>query len=163
MREEPARAARGIPLRARDGTIRAFAMVDADDYKRLVRHRWCLKGGYAARWVGGRGNRRCERMHRVVAAGDDPRQVDHINRDRLDNRRSNLRLVTRAQQQQNLPSQRGVTSRHRGVSWSKERQRWVASAGVGGRVYHLGRYRSEDEAARVAAAFRREHMPYATD
>ena len=42
--EDPAR----IPLRARDGSIRAYALIDADDLQKIEKHRWHIAGGYAA-------------------------------------------------------------------------------------------------------------------
>jgi hypothetical protein len=165
MAGELAHAARGIPLHARDGSIRAFAMVDADLHPALARHRWSLHPhGYVLRYVGGRKNRRCERLHRrVLSLGDgDSRQVDHRNRNKLDNRRANLRTATNAENRQNQGSQAG-SSRYRGVTWDKSREEWMAQAQLAGKHFHLGRFRSEKRAAEAAAAFRRQHMPFAID
>ena len=68
-----------------------YAEVDAEDYVRLNRYKWFLRNTYAVAVVDG-----CTvRMHRMVMNEDDPRVViDHMNRDRLDNRASNLRRLT---------------------------------------------------------------------
>ena len=68
-----------------------YAEVDPEDYVALSRHRWFLRNTYAVAVVDG-----CTvRMHRVVMNEDDSRVViDHINRDRLDNRVANLRRMT---------------------------------------------------------------------
>jgi hypothetical protein len=68
-----------------------YAEVDPEDYVRLNRYKWFLRNTYAVAVVDG-----CTvRMHRVVMQEDDPRIViDHVNRDRLDNRTSNLRRMT---------------------------------------------------------------------
>ena len=92
-----------IPLHARDGTVRAHAQVDDQDYQRFGLFRWCLHPlGYAVRR-----ERRDERprggrrglvyLHReVLGMGrKDKKTVDHINRDRLDCRRENLRSIDR--------------------------------------------------------------------
>lgn len=140
-------------------------MVDEEDRERLAIHRWHLHSdGYAMRSEGPRKARRTVYMHREVLglAASDPRQVDHINRDKLNNRKANLRVIDRAVQQQNRPSW-GATSNHRGVSWDAQRLKWRAHCWVGGRNHYLGRFDSEQAAAEAAADYRRRHMPYATD
>lgn len=68
-----------------------FAEVDPEDYVRLSRTKWFLRNTYAVAVIDGVS----VRMHRLVMHEDDPRIViDHINRDRLDNRSSNLRRMT---------------------------------------------------------------------
>lgn len=146
-----------IPLRRTDGTVRAWAVVDVADYEALLEYPWCLDSGYAD-------NARLGRMHRHLLGltPSDPRQVDHEDRDRLNNRRSNLRLATGAQNAQNQTS-RGGTSRHRGVYFCSTTGRWRAVAKLAGRSYHLGRFDSEEDAAYVAAEWRRQNMPYSRE
>ena len=68
-----------------------FAEVDAEDYVRLSRHKWLLRNTYAVTVIGGHS----VRMHRTVLNETDPRVVvDHVNRNRLDNRAENLRRMT---------------------------------------------------------------------
>lgn len=65
-----------------------YAKVDNEDYRELVRHSWYYKDGYAITKI----NRRETRMHRYIMNEKDPEVIiDHKNRDRLDNRRTNLR------------------------------------------------------------------------
>lgn len=165
MREGLAHAAKGVPLCAADGTVKAFAMVDAEDHPVLSQHRWCLKDGYAVRWSGPRTNRLQHRMHRVVLGleNDDPRHGDHINRDRLDNRRANLRPLAEAVHHQNVSAHRDAVSRHRGVYWDASRGKWVAAAQVDKKKVHIGRFDDEQDAADAAAAWRRRHMPFSND
>jgi len=74
--------------------------IDEEDFERISRYRWRDDGrGYAVRK-----SRGCPtvKMHREIlglSCGDG--EVDHINRNRMDNRKSNLRLVTRSQNQWN--------------------------------------------------------------
>lgn len=148
-------------LDGRGGSLVGFTAVDAQDALRFGDRPWRRgRTGYAVRWQHGS----TAYLHRLIlglARGDD-READHINRDRLDNRRANLRVASRAENGQNLPSQRG-TSRHRGVCWDATVGRWSAQAKLRGRKHHLGYFESEDEAADVARAFRREHMPYSAE
>lgn len=112
---------RRIPLKNRQGEVVARAIVDAEAFDFLSQWTWHLGHGYATRTVyigGGADGAKfiTVHMHRLVfGVGMGGPHIDHINRDRLDNRRANLRIVTRAQQSQNLSPRQG-TSRFRGVS-----------------------------------------------
>jgi hypothetical protein len=102
-------------------------------------------------------------LHREVLGLEkgDGREGDHINLDTLDNRRQNLRVVTRDQQTQNAtPHGR---SRFRGVSYHTQSGKWQARCWIKKKCHYLGLFEDEDRAAEVAAAFRAEHMPYATN
>lgn len=161
---EPAR----IPLYRSDGTVQAYALVDPDDFDRLGHHRWLLGGrGYVLRSVQRSGQRQWIRLHRDVmglgAYCDDKRQVDHINLDRLDNRKANLRVVTFAENMQNRAPRIGNHSKYRGVSWNARVCRWFAYVNVDGKRTYLGYFDDEDEAGRVAAEFRAQHMPFSAD
>jgi hypothetical protein len=76
-------------------------------------------------------------------------EVDHINHNGLDNRRSNLRLATPSQNNANQrPRQDArLTSKYKGVYYDKSRGRWAATIHVDGRTRGLGRYDTEDAAA----------------
>lgn len=148
-----------IPLCGRDGAIRASTKVDVSDVAFLTESSWSLQNtGYAGARIGGR----LVLMHRFLLGLEhgDQRIGDHINCDRLDNRRANLRAVpSRAVNMQNISANRGSSSTLRGVSWDKERSLWMARCGR----QHLGRYSTEEEAGSVAAAFRAAHLPYSQE
>lgn len=164
-----------LPLYARDGSVRAVTRVDSDDWFRFARYPWHLtNNGYAVGRMTTRSYRRQAQrgqrvggpaelvlMHRIVMgmSTDDKRKVDHVNRDRLDNRRANLRIVTDAEHSQNQTPQRGRSSVHRGVYWDRRNRKWVAKAQLNGRVISLGHYNDELQAAEAAAEFRRLYMP----
>jgi len=152
-----------LPVRDKHGATVAHALVDEADAPRLVSARWHFRNaeGYlATRLPGGV----VEALHRVVmgCTPGDGLVVDHVNGDRLDNRRENLRFVTTAQNAQNQGS-RGGSSRYRGVTWDRARGRWLAQACLDGRVHHLGRFESEVAAASAATEFRAVHMPYSEE
>jgi hypothetical protein len=73
-------------------------------------------------------------------------EVEHKNRIRSDNRKCNLRLATRSQNLANIPTSKRNTSGHRGVSWSKKENRWVAQIVVKGKRTFLGQYIDKDDA-----------------
>lgn len=156
---------RQVPLKRRDGSIRAYALVDDEDFAAVSRWSWHLsKRGYPERSTKRRGRHVKVKMHRFLLGLTDPSsEGEHISLNKLDNRRCNLRVATRAENGQNLPLAANNTSGHRGVSWSKKSQKWYAYANVRGRMHGLGLYSDRDEAARVASAFRAKHMPFSSD
>ena len=134
-----------IPL-----TKGAVARVDDADYTWLVQMgNWCLSNkGYAVHYTRINGQRKVLYMHRLIMDAPPHLQVDHINRDRLDNRRANLRFATRSQNQANKGLQVNNTSRYKGVSWN--RGRWEARIRVhNGRRVNLGRFDDPMTAALV--------------
>jgi hypothetical protein len=104
-------------------------------------------------------------MHREILGlkRGDGLEGDHINHDSLDNRRSNLRVVTSVGNSQNTSSQKKSTSIYRGVHWAKHANKWVAHIKIDGKTRHLGCFTDELQAARVAKAARMNAFPYAVD
>lgn len=119
-------------------------LVDIEDLPMLSEYTWFLgRSGYVRAWDG-RGQ--CS-MHRLLLP--ESTQVDHINRDKLDNRRSNLRPATAAQNAANRRSRRGSSSKYKGVYWDKKHGCWHASIKIAGRSKHLGSFRVEEDAAKA--------------
>lgn len=150
-----------IPLYDNDGEVRAYALVDDDMERFLSVWNWRLSpNGYAVRDSTRRSGKRMIRMHRVIVGLDhgDEIETDHINRDRLDNRRENLRLVTRAQNTQNVPARKG----YRGVTQHTS-GRWIARGSVNRKQVHIGVFDTELEAARAAEQWRSENMPHSIE
>jgi hypothetical protein len=80
-------------------------------------------------------------------------QIDHINRNRSDNRVSNLREVTNKQNLQNAGKYSHNTSGHPGAYWDKQRSKWQAKIAHNRKQLHLGHFATIEEAiaARKAA------------
>lgn len=149
-----------VPLHRRDGSIVGYATIDAADAEMVLAHRWRRTAfGYAI--TGSVSKDTDVLMHRMLLglARGDRRQGDHRNGDRLDNRRSNLRVVTNAQNSQNQRA-RGGSSRHRGVSRRADTGRWVGYATVDGRRYRTKCFDTEEQARAAAAALRQQLMPF---
>lgn len=142
--------------------IRGWALVDACD-AHLAAHRWTLDDkGYAMRYVRRDGVQLHQGMSRLILGlqAGDPRQADHVNGDRLDNRRANLRIVTNAENAQNMAAHSDARSAHRGVDWFVPHGKWRARAHIAGRSHHIGYFDDEAEAGAAASAFREAHMTH---
>lgn len=137
-----------IPLMGRNGRCRGMTLVDIEDYDAARGHRWHLSTGYAVRLEKTDGYAVAMPLHRLILGLDpsNPLHTDHINRDRLDNRRENLRAVTHAENMRNKPSANGSSSRYRGVRWQRDKQRWRSEIKVEGRKVFLGYFDAEEDA-----------------
>ena len=86
-------------------------------------------------------------MHHVILPLKDGLQVDHINGNRLDNRKENLRLVTKSQNMMNRGVQKNSTSGYKGVN--EHQGKWRAYILENGKQKHLGVFEDKKEAARA--------------
>lgn len=121
---------------------RGVAVIDADDVGLVSVRSWSLSNSGRA-W----GGPRVGLMHRVIMEPPPGAVIDHINCDPLDNRRSNLRLATRAQNARNRNRASG-RSRFKGVH-KGEGGRWSAQISVNGKNRRAGCYLTEEEAAQA--------------
>jgi hypothetical protein len=91
-------------------------------------------------------------LQREIMIAPCNKEVDHRNGDGLDNRRTNLRLATPAQNARNRPLQSNNTSGVRGVHWCASKGRWRARIKVNNKYIELGLPTDLDSAARVREA-----------
>lgn len=82
----------------------------------------------------------------ILHHGYMPKNIDHINRVRHDNRIENIREVTRSQNQQNRPKQANNTSGFKGVSFLSKRGKYLAKINMNYKPHHLGVYDTPEEA-----------------
>lgn len=138
-----------------------YAIVDAEDYPRLMQWKWIAWLNatnhihYAVRHKStGRNKRGIARMHREVLRleDDDPRFGDHINGLGLDNRRKNLRPATCSQNQMNKKLMKSNRSGMKGVTWNRKNHVWHCEIDVNGRTINLGEHIAYSQAcaARIA-------------
>ena len=132
------------------------AIVDDADFSFLSRWKWARhKDGYAYRTIRRSGKTCKQYMHRLLINPPAGEQVDHINRNGLDNRRANLRSVPAWKNQHNR-SMRINTRGSRGVTKPAGRNRWIARIYIKRIRIHLGTFatKAEAEAAYRSAAIR---------
>lgn len=132
-----------------------FAVVDEADYEELAKYKWDLTGHrYAARqWQKDR-IKNYSYMHREIMNPPAGMIVDHINGDPLDNRRSNLRICTLADNAHNSKTPKNNTSGFKGVYFYKARGKYTARIMAARKSYNLGYFNTalEASAAYQAAA-----------
>ena len=124
-------------------TRNKVTVVDDEDYGFLSQFKWCFSCGYA---VGCCNGKVCS-MHRVINKTPDGFETDHINRDRLDNRKCNLRTVRSQENKWNITIPRDNTSGFMGVSWHKVTKKWRACIRINGKQKHLGYFDDERKAS----------------
>lgn len=125
-----------------------FAIVDDKDYEWLNKYKWNASETYNCYYA-----RRTSRgilMHRVVMKAKKGQQIDHINRNSLDNRKVNLRFCTSSQNHMNEKKRCGrngkqPTSQYKGVF--RFENRWRAQIKINRKQIHLGSFQSEIKAA----------------
>jgi hypothetical protein len=140
---------KSIPL-----TQGKFALVDDEDFDKLNQHKWQYHLGYAIRRVLGK----TIYMHNEVIGRKDGFEVDHISRKTLDNRRKNLRHATKAQNGINRGPNKNNTSGFKGVSWSKDKNKWDSQIAVSGKHILIGRFHDPKEAAKAYDEAARKHF-----
>jgi hypothetical protein len=130
-----------------------YALVDREDFDWLNQWKWsCVKGNkYAGRkqWQQGENKSKHIYMHRLIMGAKGKIQVDHINRNGLDNRKSNLRLATDTQNKHNHKLIKTNKTGYHGVYWDKQMGKWGAGISINGKHQALGYFTDIKEGARA--------------
>lgn len=118
----------------------ARTLIDLEYVDSVKKYKWYLTNhGYVI-------NDKVGQLHRFLMNPGEDLVVDHINRNRLDNRRENLRICTIQQNSMNKSVQCNSISRIQGVCWCKNDKTWLAYIGVNGKRIHLGCFKTKEEA-----------------
>lgn len=116
-------------------------MVDDSDYDYLMNWKWYPSGGYA---ISGEGR---IKMHRLIMKAKDGQLVDHIDRNKLNNTRSNLRIVNKCENIHNQKKRDNTANRFKGVTFVKRLGLWQARCRMNLGDHFLGYFTSEMSAA----------------
>ena len=126
----------------------ARALIDLEDVDKVKNIKWCMKSnGYVHDGK--------IHIHRLIMDCSDNMVVDHINHNKLDNRKTNLRICSHRQNSMNQKTRRDNSSGHAGVG--KSGNKWRARIYIDGKEVHLGRFDTKEEAIRARKQAELEH------
>jgi len=135
-----------VELLSQEGTY--VAKIEHRDVNKVLTRYWSVdEKGYVRTQFPNR-----TALHNFIMDLNKPskdREVDHINRDRTDNRRINLRFVNRQLNNLNITKQKNNTSGHTGVAWHKQRGKWRAYIMIDYKQHSLGLFESKTEAIKA--------------
>lgn len=139
---------RVIPLRSRKGETH-YVFCSEEDYEFLNQFPWHFNHGYAR-------NKRLGCMHRIIAEKmglDLSKEIDHRDRNKLNNLRSNLRIATHQENMRNHSIRSDNLSSYPGVSLRRTTNKWMVRINILGKRKHLGHFKTFEEAkaARIEA------------
>lgn len=132
-----------IPVRNGDKWL--WAMIDVEDLERVIIHNWC-KGGKRF-YVGCKINNKIIQLHNYILNTTD--LIDHKDCDQLNFKKSNLRICSTSQNSMNKRKRKYLSSIYKGVCFDKSRNKFLAKITRDNNQKTLGRFESEEEAART--------------
>jgi len=130
------------------------AVIDFEDFEKVrgFKYHYSTRG-YAARnfpvQAPGRRQTRSYLHHDIFGKVEAGLEIDHWDRNKLNNRRANLRAVTHIQNMANQGTRRNSKSGFSGVSWSSRAGKWLARVKLNGQSAHVGYFNNAEEAARA--------------
>lgn len=122
-------------------------LVDADKYEWLNGYKWHLSSGYASTTTYINKQYKTLYMHRLILGlYSSSVYCDHINRNKFDNRLSNLRAVSQSINMLNASIRSDNTSGYKGIYYDNQRGKWRAQITIEGIVMRLGRFDTLEQA-----------------
>ncbi len=124
------------------------ALVDDEDYDYLNQWKWYSHNDYAFRVKWKHGKQKTIFMHRFILKVKKGQEVDHIDRNRSNNQKLNLRISSHSQNLMNQKLSAANTSGYKGVSFDKKRGKWFVSITKNRIQKNLGRFDTAIEGAK---------------
>ena len=136
-----------IPLRNRKKEIVGYAIIDNYDYNKTITRTWCLfQNKYS---VSSYPKPSVLLHHFILGKPKRGLEIDHINNNGLDNRKCNLRFVSRSTNNMNRFNSKYNKSGFIGVSFHKALNKWRAYSSVNNRQIHLGYFLNKKDAIKT--------------
>jgi len=134
-----------------------FALVDDEDVLKVKNYYWSYHIGYA------RDVKKNILMHRLIMNCKPEEKIDHINRNRLDNRKENLRICSQADNVRNHPAKLTSkrTSKYKGVCFQNKprlKNKWIAQITFNYKTEHIGSFPDEISAARAYDEYAKKYF-----
>ena len=122
--------------------------VDDVDFEEVSKYRW-----HYQRYLRTSVNGKVVRLHNLIFGKPfEGLEWDHIDRNPLNNKRSNLRVVSKSENLRNRGISKNNVSGHKGVCWHSRCDKWIAQIKIDGKIRHLGYFKDIDEAVRARKA-----------
>jgi hypothetical protein len=138
------------------GNYTCSTIMDASDVDLVKDRKWFrIKAGYVTHFDPK--TRKSLYLHRVILGAETGKDVDHVDGNPLNNRKSNLRVCTHAQNGQNQKLSSKNTSGVKNVSWDSARDRWSVEVVEQGVKHRLGRFKNLEDAKRAAEIAREKY------
>ncbi len=128
-----------------------FALVDDEDYEYLNKFHWHVSShGYVKRgsYIGIKKKHKIIGLSREIMGFPKGMEIDHINHNKLDNQKGNLRICTKSQNMMNKLPKIG-SSKFKGVGWNKREKIWQSKIKKDNKWYFLGYFIKETDAAKA--------------
>lgn len=132
------------------------ALVDDEDFEYLNQWKWYARQNKSGIWYASRKvypTLETIQMHRLLLNLGTYKEtkllVDHQDGNGLNNQKHNIRPASNRQNNQNRKSRKGSSSKYKGVCWEKSRNKWLAVIGFNYRLINLGRFDTEEQAAKM--------------
>ena len=147
-----------IRLFNKNGEKTGTAIIDIEDYVLVKNRKWHLKKGYTSSYVcSGNSSATYLSLSRFIANAEKGKEVDHKDQDFLNNRRNNLRVCTKSQNQCNSKKRTDNKSGAKNVYFCKTSKRWKVTIQKNNVRYLFGPFKSFHEAESAATSARKEH------
>jgi len=124
-----------------------ICIIDVDDFDTIKKYNWSLdKNGYVVARTKDFGTTRITIHNLIIRKNNKSNHIDHINCNKLDNRKINLRECTHSQNKMNRPKQSNNSSGIKGVYFDKSRKKWGARILLRNNILKQKRFNSKEEA-----------------
>jgi len=129
-------------------------LVDDENYNYLSKFNWYFNKGYAIRVTPKNQGAKIIKMHReILGATDSKKLVDHIDRNKLNNQRNNLRYVNSSTNSINSGIYKNNTSGCKNVYWHKNRKAWQVFTQRNRKIIYIGLFKNKNDAIKARQSF----------
>lgn len=138
------------------GNEKSRSVIDLEKIETVKQYKWYQNNsGYAISRVN---KNKQIFLHRIIVGNPIGYEVDHIDGDPLNNRKSNLRICSHQENIMNQKIRIDNTSGFKGVNWDKRKGKWRARIHIHGKDKHLGYFESKEEAAKSRVKAEQEYF-----
>ena len=129
------------------------ALINNEDFEFINQFKWYIYDNYGRNFYAICSTHKPDKtifMHRLIMNVSDFKiQIDHKDRNGLNNQRFNLRTCTSSQNAMNRKKIKNCSSKFKGVHWNKQKKKWRSVVEIDNKKKHLGYFDNEIEAAKT--------------